>query len=840
MADGIARNSPAPLGPGAEDDRAAAVIMPAPVPLPATIRHPRLGAPSATWHYRDTEGRLLFVVARFDPPRERKQILPLICTRDGWRWRAPPAPRPLYGLDRLAARPDATALVVEGEKTADAAAALFPDMVAITWPGGALAVNKADWSPLRGRRVIIWPDADGPGRRAATAVAQAARAAGARSVAIVPVPSDLPDGWDLADDPPESVTADTLRALVAQAMAEPTRGQSPGDALRADIERAAEMTREDWLIARRDIARKHCVPVAELDALRAEALRSQRQAKEAEREPPEPPTDPRNRADLFVDSADLPDTAAALAAMLAAVPHLFDRGGPARVARDRTRGCAVVETLTINGVVNEVHRIARPWQWTRNRRTGKVERRDITLPERVAKLYLDDRDRWGLRPLDGITSAPLLHDDGTIRVAEGYDPETRLWCERVPAVTVPAAPSREDAAAALLRLRRWFRTFCFADAERVVEAGAPVPVVDVTKPPGADESAFLCALLTAVCRPCLWLAPGLLVRAPEYSGAGTGKGLLVRAICAIAFGTRPMAITAGGTAEELDKRITAALMEAGPTLFLDNVNGVALKSDVLASVITERPAAVRPLGRSVTVELNATAFIGVSGNGLTLSEDLARRFITVELDAGMEDPETRNFQGDFLNDTLAARETLLTDVLTIWRWGRQMGDALPAGRPLGSFADWARWCRDPLVALGCKDPVLRVADAKAHDPRRQRVAEIFNAWWAAHRDRPVTVAELAEPVRAAADPAGRGRQYLAAAVRRLEGTRAAGFVLERHAPDGKWSPDQYSLQKTEAESIGGHRGHRGGTPPMPPFDPLWSDDRSASREPRAPAWSVDL
>jgi hypothetical protein len=103
MADGIARNSPAPLGPDVEDDRAAAVILPAPLPLPATIRHQRLGTPSATWRYLDATGALLFAVCRFDPPRDRKQILPLTCGRDGWRWRAPPAPRPLYGLDRLAA-----------------------------------------------------------------------------------------------------------------------------------------------------------------------------------------------------------------------------------------------------------------------------------------------------------------------------------------------------------------------------------------------------------------------------------------------------------------------------------------------------------------------------------------------------------------------------------------------------------------------------------------------------------------------------------------------------------------------------------------------------------------
>jgi hypothetical protein len=459
MADGIPRNSPAPLGPGAEDDRADAVILPAPLPLPATIRHRRLGEPSRVWEYRDAAGALLFLVARFDPPGERKQILPFTCGSDGWRWRAPPAPRPLYGLDRLAARPDATALMVEGEKTADAAATLFPDMVAVTWQGGALAVAKTDWQPLRARTVVVWPDNDDPGRKAATAVVKACREANAASVAVVKVPHTWPDNWDLADALPEGATTDTLRDLLAQAMEEPTRTEAPGDALRADVARAAAMRREDWLASRLDVARKHRVPVAELDALRADVLRPQRPAEEAEREPPEPPTDPRGRADLLVNNADMPDTAAELAAMLATVPHLFDRGGPARVARDLTRDGFVVATLTIHGVVNEAHRVARPWIWVRNRDSGELERKDITLPERVAKLYIDNRDGWGLRPLDGITSAPLLHDDGTIRVAEGYDPETRLWCERVPAVTVPAAPSREDAAAALLRLRRWFRTF---------------------------------------------------------------------------------------------------------------------------------------------------------------------------------------------------------------------------------------------------------------------------------------------------------------------------------------------------------------------------------------------
>lgn len=809
-----------------------APIMPAPRRLPTKLRHNRLGNPTAIWRYTDAAGELLFAVCRFDPPGARKELLPLTCGADGWRWKAPPAPRPLYGLHRLAAHPSAPVLVVEGEKVADAAAKIFPDMTPMTWPGGAQAVAKAQWSALQGRRVAIWPDNDAPGRKAAADVVKAATAAGAAHVALVDVPADWPDAWDLADALPEGVTADTLRDLLNEAMAEKGESTSPGDRLRADVALAAAMAPEDWLAARRDMAQRHRIPVADLEALRAAALRAARQ-KKAAAEPDAPAGDPRGRADLLIDGADLPDTAAELAKLLAAQPHLFDRGGPARIARDQTHGGFVVETLTISGAVTECHRIARPWRWVRNRGSGAMERADVTLPERVAKLYLDDRASWGLRPLDGITSAPLLHPDGTIRAAEGYDAATRLWCEKVPAVDVPAAPSRDDAAAALLALRRWFRSLAFADAERLQEPGEPVAVVDLSKPPGADESAFLVALLTAICRPCLWLAPALLARAPEYSGAGTGKGLLVRSICAIAFGKMPVAMTAGANTEETDKRIAAALIEASPILFLDNVNSTALRSDVLASAITERPAAVRLLGKSQTIALNPTAFVCVTGNGLRLSEDLARRFVTVELDAGMEDPETRDFRNDLLGETLGARADLLAAALTIWRWGRLQGDALPKGRSLGSFHDWARWCRDPLLALGCADPALRVADAKAQDPRRQRVAEIFAAWWDHHGSTAMAVAKLGDAVRAAADPAGRGRQYIAAAVRALDGTRAAGFVLTRSPSEGKWGADKYELRQVA-------KGDAPPAPPMPPMPPMPIGSADADALAPSPGWSADL
>jgi len=54
--------------------------------------------------------------------------------------------------------------------------------------------------------------------------------------------------------------------------------------------------------------------------------------------------------------------------------------------------------------------------------------------------------------------------------------------------------------------------------------------------------------------------------------------LLVRAICAIAFGIRPRAFNAGHGGQELEKRIAADLLEAAPAVFLDIANGAILRS----------------------------------------------------------------------------------------------------------------------------------------------------------------------------------------------------------------------------------------------------------------------
>ena len=182
--------------------------------------------------------------------------------------------------------------------------------------------------------------------------------------------------------------------------------------------------------------------------------------------------------------------------------------------------------MTPDAIVLHAHGVCRPY--IVKRRDGAPYEADALLPRPIATMYCDWRGEWRLPPLNGFATAPLLQDDGGIKFAEGYDAATGMWCENVPdlAGLVADSPTMDDAASALRLIREAFRTFCFADAETINDDAIGVPVVDLTRPPGRDESSFLVALLTAVCRPCLHLAPGILLRAAQMSGAGAGKGLL--------------------------------------------------------------------------------------------------------------------------------------------------------------------------------------------------------------------------------------------------------------------------------------------------------------------------
>ena len=151
-----------------------------------------LGPVTAKWDYHDEDGRLIACVYRYDPPAG-KQFRPWDVLN---RKVKAPDPRPLYNRPGINAAEQV--VLVEGEKAAQAL--IDAGVCATTAMNGAKApVEKTDWSPLDGKRVLIWPDKDGPGWQYAMAAGQAVLAAGAPSVSVLLPPDDMPEKWDAAD-----------------------------------------------------------------------------------------------------------------------------------------------------------------------------------------------------------------------------------------------------------------------------------------------------------------------------------------------------------------------------------------------------------------------------------------------------------------------------------------------------------------------------------------------------------------------------------------------------------------------------------------------------------------
>lgn len=188
-----------------------------------------------TYDYQDADGNVRFRVVRSDNDDGAKTFVQ--AHRDNieseWVYKAPSWPRPIYNLPEILRFPNATVLVVEGEKTAIAARQYLPEgWVVTTWSGGTSAVKQTDWSSIGDRRVVVWPDIDQitkdgqllpwpmqPGSKAAAAVAAATGGA------IVDVPDIFIEastwvtssGWDLADELPAGVTAEAIRAMLLDA-----------------------------------------------------------------------------------------------------------------------------------------------------------------------------------------------------------------------------------------------------------------------------------------------------------------------------------------------------------------------------------------------------------------------------------------------------------------------------------------------------------------------------------------------------------------------------------------------------------------------------------------------
>lgn len=183
--------------------------------------------PSLLSPYRSAEGHILFYIARHETPKG-KAVRPWAWNTSEGKWVSAgyPFPRPVLGLPQILADKKKPVLIVEGEKTREAATRIAGRVYHVTtWAGGALAITKTEWTPLFGRDVLLWPDADRqviksegdakklglplgallpygeqPGVKAMQQIAALlAPHGGTIKLIDVGIDQERPDGWDAAD-----------------------------------------------------------------------------------------------------------------------------------------------------------------------------------------------------------------------------------------------------------------------------------------------------------------------------------------------------------------------------------------------------------------------------------------------------------------------------------------------------------------------------------------------------------------------------------------------------------------------------------------------------------------
>ncbi|WP_440996272.1 hypothetical protein [Arhodomonas sp. SL1] len=365
------------------------------------------------------------------------------------------------------------------------------------------------------------------------------------------------------------------------------------------------------------------------------------------------------------------------------------------------------------------------WRWD----VRAAEWRPTDPPPRAASMIVDAGDVLGFPRLRARAGCPQLLPDGRIQ-GHGYHADTGLLIEAPgewPAP--PEAPTREDALAAVERLRELVRYYPWAS-------------------PSA-ESAALAAIITGVIRPTLPAAPMFAISAP-LSGAGTGKSLLARAIATIATGTGPAAITWPAAPGEGAKRLDATHLAGDLVIAIDNATA-ALDDDALCTALTEPARDIRELGASRTTRAPMVAMHLATGNAMTIRGDLTRRTIMVHLDPQTDAPDERDIPQDLIGECRRRRGEIVRDVHTILRAYHTAGEPDMRLRPMGDYRAWTRRVRSPLAWLELPDPATTQDALRADDPQRDARVAMLTAWHEAFGADGATAREAVELV--TGDPA---------------------------------------------------------------------------------------
>lgn len=161
--------------------------------------------PKALHLYRAADGSILYARVRMHRATTEgghdKLVRPFWHNGTRWTHGEPKQDggKLLYGVPDLAAYAEAAVFIVEGEQKADALTKIGTGRFVGVTSGGATSAGGADWSPLAGRHVLLWPDHDAPGAKYADEVAAKLDGQGCSVERLDVAAMGLPNAGDVMD-----------------------------------------------------------------------------------------------------------------------------------------------------------------------------------------------------------------------------------------------------------------------------------------------------------------------------------------------------------------------------------------------------------------------------------------------------------------------------------------------------------------------------------------------------------------------------------------------------------------------------------------------------------------
>jgi hypothetical protein len=333
--------------------------------------------------------------------------------------------------------------------------------------------------------------------------------------------------------------------------------------------------------------------------------------------------------------------------------------------------------------------------------------------------------------LERIVSTPILDEYGVVRATPGYVESARVVIDLAPGLDVRPVSDRpidSELVAARRLLLEVLTDFPFAG--------------------DADRAHAVAAMLQPFWRERITgPTPLMLIDKPT---PGTGGTLLVNAIGIVATGAAPPATTEGRDEDEWRKRLTAKLVSGAEVFHLDNVRR-RLDTSQLASVLTADVWEDRTLGHSEVVRIPVRCLFLATGNNVALSGEIARRTVSIRLDARSDRPWLRNGfrHPDLCGWVRQQRGDLIWAALTLWRAWVVAGAPEGAAR-LGMFERWAAVMGGLLEVAGVPGFLANLTDLYDRaDEEGNTWRRLVAAWWETHGTQPVGVADLWAIVQAA-------------------------------------------------------------------------------------------